>query len=512
MLMLGGCIGSFLNVVIYRWPRDLSIRKPARSFCPICSDSIAWYDNIPVVSFLLLRGRCRHCRAPISLQYPLVELATALLFLMTFDVLFVAHQRGGISGLSHDWPILLGHLLLWAGMIALAVMDLQAYVVDIRVTWILAAAGLAVHTIWTPARSLAQAGWGWIRPEVTQAGMVASAAVGMLIGVWLFLRGPYPEDSEDHPVDEPPADEQLTASDNAKFNWRWLLLIVPVALVAAYVVCLAPLPMPQRLTSAEIQAGVHPMSVGWLRIGGGLLILMLGLTLAAGRSEPEIDAEINEALDAEAPDARRNTLSELKFLSPAIVLAVVAVLVLRLDGVPGQAERILHWQPVGQWRPVLGLATGMSGWVIGGAIGWATRIVFTLIFGKEAFGLGDVHILAAIGAVAGWPVVLVGFFLAAPLTLIALLLIQLWPQQGRIPYAPWVMVVIFVISLLISHMLLILAVSLTLLIILFIHMRRQSRALPYGPWLALGCLIASIYQDQLINFLRTCGLFGYTGL
>jgi prepilin signal peptidase PulO-like enzyme (type II secretory pathway) len=286
------------------------------------------------------------------------------------------------------------------------------------------------------------------------------------------------------------------------------LLIIPAALIGAYVVCLARLPMPQRLTPAEVLAGVHSISIGWLRICGGLLVVMLGLTLAASRPEPEVDAEINEAIDAEAPGARRNALSELKFLTPAILLAVTAALVLRLDSVSEPASQILHWRPVGHWQPVLGLATGLAGWVIGGAIGWATRIVFTLIFGKEAFGLGDVHILAAIGAVAGWPVVLIGFFLAAPLTLVALLLIQLWPAEGRVPYVSWAMVAIFAASLAVSHVLFIAAAAFTLLIILFVQMRRQSRALPYGPWLALGCLIASIYQDQLIMFLRTRGLFG----
>jgi leader peptidase (prepilin peptidase)/N-methyltransferase len=78
-LLFGLIIGSFLNVCIYRWPRDLSVVRP-RSHCPSCEKTIAWYDNVPVVSYLLLGGRCRHCRARISWRYPVVELATGGLF------------------------------------------------------------------------------------------------------------------------------------------------------------------------------------------------------------------------------------------------------------------------------------------------------------------------------------------------------------------------------------------------------------------------------------------------
>lgn len=77
--IFGLLIGSFLNVCIYRWPRDLSVVRP-RSKCPACDAGIAWYDNVPVLSWLLLRGRCRHCRARIHWRYPVVELLTAVSF------------------------------------------------------------------------------------------------------------------------------------------------------------------------------------------------------------------------------------------------------------------------------------------------------------------------------------------------------------------------------------------------------------------------------------------------
>lgn len=76
----GLLVGSFLNVCVYRLPRNQSVIFPP-SRCTRCKKTIAWWDNIPVVSYLMLGGRCRHCRNPISLRYPLVELTTAVLFL-----------------------------------------------------------------------------------------------------------------------------------------------------------------------------------------------------------------------------------------------------------------------------------------------------------------------------------------------------------------------------------------------------------------------------------------------
>ncbi len=77
--VLGLLIGSFLNVCIVRWPAEQSVVSP-RSRCPQCGNLIAWYDNIPVVSWLLLRARCRHCRLPIPARYPLVEIATGVIW------------------------------------------------------------------------------------------------------------------------------------------------------------------------------------------------------------------------------------------------------------------------------------------------------------------------------------------------------------------------------------------------------------------------------------------------
>lgn len=79
--VLGLCVGSFLNVCIYRLPRGESLVSPP-SRCPRCGKRLRWFDNIPVLSWVLLRGRCGQCRAPISVQYPVIEIVTALVWLL----------------------------------------------------------------------------------------------------------------------------------------------------------------------------------------------------------------------------------------------------------------------------------------------------------------------------------------------------------------------------------------------------------------------------------------------
>ncbi|NJD20050.1 MAG: prepilin peptidase [Gemmatimonadetes bacterium] len=81
--LFGLLVGSFLNVCSLRWPNSESVVSPP-SHCPRCGEPVRWYDNVPVLSWLVLRGRCRWCRGPISIQYPLVELATGLVWAGVF--------------------------------------------------------------------------------------------------------------------------------------------------------------------------------------------------------------------------------------------------------------------------------------------------------------------------------------------------------------------------------------------------------------------------------------------
>ncbi|MCL4382276.1 prepilin peptidase, partial [Patescibacteria group bacterium] len=86
----GLVFGSFLNVLIYRLPNSLPLT--GRSFCPKCKKKISWYDNLPLLSFLVLGGRCRHCHFPISWQYPFVELVTGVLTVLSIKYLVLSRQ------------------------------------------------------------------------------------------------------------------------------------------------------------------------------------------------------------------------------------------------------------------------------------------------------------------------------------------------------------------------------------------------------------------------------------
>lgn len=113
--LFGLVLGSFLNVCTFRWPTDESVIRPP-SHCPACESAIRWYDNVPVVSYLILRGRCRSCGVLISPQYPLIELATGLIWVGLFTHL----------GLSVE--ALRGSVLLTL-LLGIAVTDARFYII-----------------------------------------------------------------------------------------------------------------------------------------------------------------------------------------------------------------------------------------------------------------------------------------------------------------------------------------------------------------------------------------------
>src|SRR5690349_14099518 len=134
--LLGAIFGSFLNVVAYRLPRHESLVSPA-SRCPSCDTPVRPYDNIPVVSWLLLRGRCRHCHAQISARYPAVELVTAITFAA------VALVRGVDAGLLLELP--------FAPLpVAVAEIDLEPRIVPNKLLLPLAVWGIAVTAVVRP--------------------------------------------------------------------------------------------------------------------------------------------------------------------------------------------------------------------------------------------------------------------------------------------------------------------------------------------------------------------------
>lgn len=116
----GAAIGSFLNVGIYRLPRDILIKEPRRSFCPVCKAPIPWHQNIPLVSWLLLRGRCAKCGSKIAFRYFGVELLTALLFLAIWQFF--------------PWKIAIAYWVFVSILLIATFVDLEHFIIPDEVT------------------------------------------------------------------------------------------------------------------------------------------------------------------------------------------------------------------------------------------------------------------------------------------------------------------------------------------------------------------------------------------
>lgn len=130
-LVLGAVVGSFLNVCIYRLPRDLSVNQPRRSFCPHCKAPIPWHRNIPLLSWLLLRGRCADCHARIPFRYFGVELLTALLFLGVW-----------LKVWPDAWLLALPYWILVSLLITATFIDFEFFIIPDEITWGGVAAGV----------------------------------------------------------------------------------------------------------------------------------------------------------------------------------------------------------------------------------------------------------------------------------------------------------------------------------------------------------------------------------
>lgn len=162
---VGAVVGSFLNVCIYRLPLDLSVNKPRRSFCPSCKNQLTWYQNIPLLSWLFLRGKCAHCGARISFRYFAVELLTALLFLWVWK--------------TFPWDMAITYWVFVSLLIAATFIDFEHFIIPDEITIGgtvagIVASGIVPELMATPARG---------RALLTSA---LSAALGYVV-LWLVL-------------------------------------------------------------------------------------------------------------------------------------------------------------------------------------------------------------------------------------------------------------------------------------------------------------------------------------
>jgi leader peptidase (prepilin peptidase)/N-methyltransferase len=175
IFFLGAGIGSFLNVVIYRLPLGISVNNPKRSFCPKCKKQIPWYQNLPLISWLSLRGKCAACKSPIPFRYFFVELLTGCVFYAIFI------KFRGSWDYRLDWGDMV--ILYWifaALLIAGTFIDIDHYILPHEITF----GGLAVGLIGS-----------WIEPQlmgefIRSRGLVASLA-GACIGatlIWVIIQ------------------------------------------------------------------------------------------------------------------------------------------------------------------------------------------------------------------------------------------------------------------------------------------------------------------------------------
>lgn len=352
LFCFGACVGSFLNVVIYRLPEGRSVLTP-RSRCPICGADLKWYDNLPIVGWFLLRARCRYCRARISPQYMIIEVMMAIVFIALYTGLFLVHpdtpwwgEIGGWYGdpggrwwyyqeITRAWPAYIALAFLIAGLVAMTIIDARSYIIPIEIP--------------------------------------------LFVTVTAFV--------------------------------AWLVqALLPVNRLAAEY---WPIPVPDPAWSVAA-------------IGGMIGIVVSTALLWTGRirysfADYEEYVKEGETL-GEYPHARREMLREILFLLPCIIGLIAGWIV---GGVVAEQEL-----PAMVAGVLDAIGAASLGYLVGGGIIWGMRIVFSFIVGREAMGIGDVHLLAAVGAVLGWIDPLFIFFIAPIPGLI-------WWVLGRVGAFPW---------------------------------------------------------------------------
>lgn len=172
----GALWGSFANVVIHRLPLGESILRP-RSRCPGCKTPIAWYDNIPILSYLLLRGRCRHCDEPFALRYLLVELLGGLLSFSLYMLYVITPllEGGGLDGLI-SWQLWFFFSL---SLIVVTFTDLDVWIIPNEVVFTISAVGL-ITVLWRPEL---------LGVETIPAIIAGVGGFALIAGIrWLYLK------------------------------------------------------------------------------------------------------------------------------------------------------------------------------------------------------------------------------------------------------------------------------------------------------------------------------------
>jgi leader peptidase (prepilin peptidase)/N-methyltransferase len=377
----GACIGSLTNVLVYRIPRGLDFVTPT-SRCTSCDTPLTWRENVPIFGWLLLRGRCRFCRSKISPEYVLVEAFVALLWAFTFAALYLGsgnptgvsfaaiQPEWGLNGFALTWPLYLMLVLLFSCLVAMTLVDAKTFTIPPVLTNVPTVLGLVAHVgfavyvqHWSAQGRLPVVAKGWHWAIATPGpngwpwvGAAIGGVLGLVLGNLLLKFKMLRRSFEDYAAWEEAALKEARAQAAAPGDAG-----------------------PTSLQPASQLDNVHPHL--WVQY----------------------------------PHARREVFRELLFLAPAMGLAYVgAFLAVRLAGafsVDPVTQAKVFSTPVPLWLDVI--AGVLLGYLIGGGVVWLVRIAGTLGFGKEALGLGDVHMMAAVGACLGWVDPVLAFFGAA---------------------------------------------------------------------------------------------------
>lgn len=445
----GACVGSLVNVLVYRLPRGLGVVRPA-SKCPKCGHKLTFRENIPILGWILLRGKCRFCHERISPEYPLVETLVAFLFAFIYFLYFGLPQLGhgspfdtfqpewAMSGFARAWPEFVILLLLVGSLAAVTLIDARTAQIPLVLVWTPALIGLVFHVGhaafveirhgnptfplpgmgWRLAdgqRWLAAPGHIWSIPTAGTenwwfVGLAVGGIVGLGIAVALLESGLIRRSFADYAEWEA---EALAAAKAEKQSG-------------------SPEPGADDPTSAEDIIPAAPDS-GEREVAGE----------PGGSAGSADDAE----LWIQYPHARREMVKEIAFVALPVALGVAGMwfapwLVERIWGPWQQPDpyslRVVPPIDVPLWLSVL--SGVLAGYLIGGGVVWAIRILGSLAFGKEALGLGDVHLVAAIGACLGYYDAVLGFFGAAFVGLAWTVVTGIFSGKlGRtLPYGPYI--------------------------------------------------------------------------
>ncbi len=452
VVAVGACIGSLINVLVYRMPLGLDVVVPT-SRCPKCDHKLTWRENIPIFGWLILRGKCRFCKAKISPEYPIVETIVALLFGGIWALWYIVPEDAilglgriapewAANGAALTWPATVVLLVLVGCLVAMTIIDARTSMIPLQLTWVPAVVALVLHTghaIWFETRYgnpgyIAQLPGLWNVPNarfkwITSPGEVWTIATGGLAN-WKFIG-----------MGLGGVLGLLISNLFIRLGW----ITRSFADFDAWYEKHHATTEPEPADAIDPKSGDEPNEAG-------------ATDTVATDPDPEND---EKQPDSGIPDwllyphARREMVRELAFLCPPIVLAIVGSWAMTLyvtkqygpwTEIPGTGQMEA---PVNAplWLVVLGGV--LMGYLIAGGVVWAVRIGGSLAFGKEAMGLGDVHMMAAVGACLGWIDPTIAFFLAAFVGVAYAVVAQVF--KGRLnramPYGPFLAIATMMVVL-----------------------------------------------------------------